>query len=227
MRECELSFVSRKKVRKDGTSYRRWGCFTATTEGNRREDIQGNEVGCDIGKMLRDELAMDILKQSLASLQMDVDGIIRNVTDIAMEAIQAGEEQRTDRPEALEHQIEQLTKKKADVLDAFISQQITKDEMKLVNERYDKDLEDLRSRLEAARSKAGISYQPETLQKDVKKKIAAIVGGDTESEIFYKNLLDHMVVYKDKKAEVYLNLLPQKWVFVLESLRDTNHCLTG
>lgn len=225
--ECGASFVSRKKNRKDGTSYRRWGCFTATTEGNRHEDIQGNEVGCDIGKMLRDELAMDILKQSLASLQMDVNGIIQNVTDIAMEAIQAGEEQGIDRPEALEYQIEQLTKKKADVLDAFISQQITKDEMKLVNERYDKDLGDLRSRLEAARSKAGISYQPETLQKDVKKKIAAIIGGDTESEIFYKNLLDHMVVYKDKKVEVYLNLLPQKWVFVLESLRVANHCLTG
>lgn len=225
--ECGASFVSRKKNRKDGTSYRRWGCFTATTEGNRHEDIQGNEVGCDIGKMLRDELAVDILKQSLASLQMDVDGIIQNVTDIAMEAIQAEERQGTDRPEALEYQIEQLTKKKADVLDAFISQQITKDEMKLVNERYDKDLEDLRSRLEAARSKAGILYQPETLQKDVKKKIAAIVGGDTESEIFYKNLLDHMVVYKDKKVEVYLNLLPQKWVFVLEGLRDANHCLAG
>ena len=94
-------------------------------------------MGCDIGKMLRDELAMDILKQSLASLQMDVDGIIQNVTDIAIEAIRAGEEQGIDRPEALEYQIEQLTKKKADVLDAFFSRQITKDEMKLVNERSD------------------------------------------------------------------------------------------
>ena len=224
--ECGASFVSRKKKRKDGTEYRRWGCFTATTEGNRHEDVQGNEVGCDIGKMLRDELAMDILKQSLASLQMDVDGIIQNVTDIAMDAIRAGEGQGTDRPEALEYQIEQFTKKKSDVLDAFISKQITKDEMKLVNERYDKELDNLRSRLEAARSKAGISYKPETLQRDVKKKITAIVGGETDSEVFYKNLLDHMVVYKDKKVEVHLNLLPQKWVFVLESLSEANRRLT-
>ena len=223
--ECGASFVSRKKVRKDGTSYRRWGCFTATTEGNRHEDVQGNEEGCDIGKLIRDELAMDILKQSLASLQMDTDGIIQNVTDIAMEAIQAGEGQRTDRPEALEYQVEQLTRKKADVLDAFFSRQITKDEMKLVNERYDKELDDLQNRLEAARSKAGISYQPDTLRKDIQNKITALMDGETDSEIFYKNLLDHMVVYKDRRVEVYLNLLPQKWTFILENLRDLNRKL--
>lgn len=225
--ECGASFVSRKKNRKDGTSYRRWGCFTATTEGNRHEDIQGNEVGCDIGKMLRDELAMDILKQSLASLQMDVDGIIQNVTDIAMEAIQAGEGQGIDRPEALECQIEQLTKKKADVLDAFFSRQITKDEMKLVNERYDRELDALRIRLDAAHSREGVAYEPEDLRKDVEGQITAVVRGETESEIFYKNLLDHMVVHKDRRVEVYLNLLPQKWTFILENLRGLNRKLEG
>lgn len=225
--ECGASFVSRKKNRKDGTSYRRWGCFTTATEGNRHEDIQGNEVGCDIGKMLRDELAMDILKQSLASLQMDVNGIIQNVADIAMEAIQAGEGQGTNRPEALEYQIEQLTKKKADVLDAFFSQQITEDEMKLVNERYDRELGALRVRLEAVRSKGAAAYETEVLREDVQKKITAIVGGETDSETFYKNLLDRMVVHKDKRVEVYLNLLPQKWTFILEDLRDVNRKLEG
>lgn len=223
--ECGASFVSRQKRRRDGTSYKRWGCFTATTEGRVREDLQGNQVGCDVGKMLRDELAMDILKQSLASLQMDVEGIIRNVTDLAVEAIQAGEAQGGERSEELEYRIEQLGQKKADVLDAFISRQITKDEMKLVNERYDRELDDLRNRLEAARSKACISYELETLQNDVKKKITALVGGETDSEVFYKNLLDHMVVYRDRRVEVYLSLLPQKWTFILENFRDLNRKL--
>lgn len=151
--ECGAGFVSRKKYRKDGTGYRRWGCFTAAAEGKRHKDIQGNEVGCDIGKMLRDELAMDMLKQSLASLQMDMDGIIRNVTDAVMEA---------------------------------------------------------------ARSMEGIFCDMEALRKDMREKVTAIVGGGTDREVFYKNLLDHMVVNKDKKVEVYLNHLPQKWIFALE-----------
>ena len=223
--ECGASFISRKKKRKDGTSYRRWGCFTAATEGNRHADAQGNSVGCDIGKMLRDELAMDMLKQSLASLQMDQDGIIQNTTDIAMEAIRAGGEQGADRSETLEHQIEQLTQKKADVLDAFFSRQITKDEMKLVNERYDRELDALRVKLDAAHSKEGIAYEPEELRKAVERQITAVVRGETDSEPFYKNLLDHMVVHKDKRVEVQLNLLPQKWIFILENLRGLSRVL--
>jgi len=216
--ECGASFVSRKKNRKDGTSYQRWGCFTAAAEGRKHEDTQGNTVGCDVGKMLRDELAMNILKQTLTSLQMDLDRIIQNVTNIAMEAIQAGEEQETERSEALEHQIEQLTQKKSDVLDAFISRQITRDEMKLVNERYDNELDDLRVRLAAARTKEGIVREKDALRRDIQERITAVVGGKTDSEAFYKNLLDHMVVYKDKRVEVYLNHLPQKWTFELETL---------
>lgn len=223
--ECGASFVSRQKKRKDGTSYKRWGCFTATTEGRVHEDVQGNLVGCDVGKMLRDELAMDILKQSLASLQMDEEGIIRNVTDLAVEAVRAGEEQAGDRPEALEHQIELLSKKKADVLDAFFSRQITKDEMKLVNERYDRELEELRGKLAAARSKEGISCETEELKRDVRERVTALLSGETDSEVFYKNVLDHMVVYRDRRVEVCLNLLPQKWVFILENLREINRIL--
>lgn len=223
--ECGASFVSRKKKRKDGTSYRRWGCFTAITEGNRHEDAQGNSVGCDIGKMLRDELAMDILKQSLASLQMDKDGIIQNITDIATEAIQAGGEQGADRSETLEHQIERLIQKKADALDAFFSRQITKGEMKLVNERYDRELDALRVKLDAAHSREGIVYEPGKLRKEVERQIRAIVRGETDSELFYKSLLDHMVVHKGKRVEAHLNLLPQKWIFILENLRDLSRAL--
>lgn len=214
--ECGASFVSRKKTRKDGTSYRRWGCFTAATEGNKHQDAGENEVGCDIGKMLRDELAMDILKQSLASLQLDAGGIIRNVTSIVMEAIQAGKGQGTGRPEVLEHQIEQLTKRKADVLDAFFSRQITKDEMKLMNRRYDRELGALRAKLDVLHTKEGAADESEELRKDVEQRITAIVRGETDSEAFYKSLLDHMVVHKDKRVEVYLNLLPQKLTFALE-----------
>ena len=61
-----------------------------------------------------------------------------------------------------------------------------------------------------------------TLKTDVKRQVTAIVNGQTDSEAFYKNILDHMVVYKDCHVEVHLNLLPQKWVFVLEQMHRTN-----
>lgn len=221
--ECGASFVSRKKTRKDGSLYKRWSCYTATSEGQKRIDVRGNEVGCDVGKLLRDELALDILQQSLTTLRMDRDRIIQNVTALALEAIQMCEEGSTDRVEALEYEISQLKQKKADVLDAFFSKQITKEEMHLVNQRYDGELEDLQRRLEGVRERESITYEEDQLEKDVGRQVADIVNCRADSEVLYKNVLDHMVVHKDRKVEVFLNLLPQKWVFVLENLRKSQN----
>lgn len=221
--ECGASFVSRKKTRKDGSLYKRWSCYTATSEGQKRIDVRGNEVGCDVGKLLRDELALDILQQSLTTLRMDRDRIIQNVTALALGAIQMCEEGSADRVEALEYEISQLKQKKADVLDAFFSKQITKEEMHLVNQRYDGELEDLQRRLEGVRERESITYEEDQLEKDVGRQVADVVNCRADSEVLYKNVLDHMVVHKDRKIEIFLNLLPQKWTFVLENLRKSQN----
>lgn len=221
--ECGASFVSRRKIRKDGSPYRRWGCYTATSEGLKRLDIQGNEVGCSVGKLLREELALEILRQSLAVLQMDREEIIQNVTSLALEAIQMGEEGIVDRAEELEYEISQISQKKADVLDAFFSKQITKEEMQLVNQRYDRELEVLQKRLEAAQAGGNSTYGTEQVRKDVSRQVSDIVNSRADSEVLYKSVLDHMVVHKDRRVEVYFNLLPQKWTFVLENLSKTQN----
>lgn len=218
--ECGYSFVSRYKKRKDGTKYRKWGCLAATDHHTGRVDAEGNLIGCNIGRMLRDEVAMDILRQGIQSLQMDTDWIIRNVSALAMEAIREGETESADTEEHLQYQIDQLTKKKEAVLDAFFSQTVTKEEMRLMNERYDQELAALDQRIQAVREKQKLCYDASRLADDVRQKVKAIVCGETDSEVFYKNILDHMTVYRGGRVELHLNLLPQKWVFVLDRLRD-------
>ena len=218
--ECGASFVARKRKRKDGRFYKYWCCYTAINEGKRHLDSQGNQVGCDIGKVIRDDLALDILKQVIATLKMDRKWVIRNVTDIAVEAIQEGETDSTDSAERLEYEIGQIMKKKEAVLDAFFSRNITKDEMGMMNERYDKELAELNSRMDVVKARQRIVYEIFILRDDVRKQVASIISGDQGSEVFLKNVLDHMVVFQDKRIEVRLNLLPHKWIFVLEQLRN-------
>ena len=109
------------------------------------------------------------------------------------------------------------------LLDAFFSKQITKEEMHLVNQRYDGELEDLQRRLEGVRERESITYEEDQLEKDVGRQVADIVNCRADSEVLYKNVLDHMVVHKDRKIEIFLNLLPQKWTFVLENLRKSQN----
>ena len=218
--ECGYSFVSRYKKRKNGTKYRKWGCLTAPGHHTGRVDAEGNPMGCNIGRMLRDEVAMEILRQGIQYLQMDTDWIIRNVSALALEAIREGETESADTEDRLQYQIDRLIKKKETVLDAFFSQTVTKEEMRLMNERYDQELAALDQRMQAVREKQKLCYDASSLADNVRQKVKAIVCGETDSEVFYKNILDHMTVYRGGRVELRLNLLPQKWVFVLERLHD-------
>ena len=218
--ECGASFVSRQRKRKDDSTYKRWGCITAANEGRVHRDSQGNEVGCDIGRQIREELAMDMLKQSLSTIQMDKKWIINNVVSIAMDAISNCENDNFDSEEKLQYEMEQIIDKKQNVLDAFFSKNITKEDMRMMNERYDKQIGELQERLQAVKTREQIHYETGSLKNDVRKQVTDMVSGLTESEIFYKSVLDQMVVYPDQRVEVKLNLLPQKWIFVLEKLSD-------
>ena len=218
--KSELRHFLRKKYRKDGSSYKKWGCFTATTEGVRHTDSMGNEIGCDIGMLIRDETALEILKKGVALLKLDTSRIIENVSAAAAEAILAGENGGLDNEERLEYSIGRINKKKEDVLDAFFTGTITKEEMRMVNEKYDKELSGLNERLQAIRKRQELRYDLDTLTGDIRKEVTSIVKGEKDSEVFYKNLLDHLIVYPGNRVELRLNLLPHKWTFVLGKLHE-------
>ena len=219
--ECGASFVSRQKKRKDGSSTRRWSCYTAVNEGGVHVDSQGNRVGCDVGSALRDEVAMDMLRQALRTLRLDSGGLIDSVTAIALEAIRAGEQSGGERRESLELRLEQLNRKREAALDAFFSRDITREEMRRMTGRYDREAAELRERLARTGARSESSCEKAALRDDIRRRVAGLVNGEGDSEIFCKTILDHMVVYRDQRVEVRLNLLPQTWCFVLERLKQT------
>lgn len=220
--ECGAGFVSRQRKRKDGSSYKRWGCITAAKEGRVHRDSQGNEAGCDIGRQLRDELAMDMLKQSLNTIPMDKTWMINNVVSIAMDAMNNCENDAGDSEEKLQYEMEQLMEKKQNVLDAFFSKSITREDMRIMNERYEKQIGEVQERLETVKAREQIRDETGSRKSDVRKQVTDMVSGSTESESFYKNVLDQMVVYADRRVEVKLNLLPQTWIFILQKRSDLN-----
>ena len=219
--ECGASFVSRQRKRKDGSLSRRWSCYSAVNEGGIHVDPQGNRVGCDVRMALRDEVAMDMLRQALRTLRLDSGGLIDSVTAIALEAIRAGEQSGGERRESLELRLEQLNRKREAALDAFFSRDITREEMRRMTGRYDREAAELRERLARTGARSESSCEKAALRDDIRRRVAGLLNGEGDSEIFCKTILDHMVVYRDQRVEVRLNLLPQTWCFVLERLKQT------
>lgn len=202
--ECGRSFVGRFKYLKDGTKIRRWSCSTATNEGT---------AACDVGKLVRDDDAMQMLKTAIRSLPMDAKAIVNNVTALALEAIQDGEAGTSDDPQRLQFQIDRVQQKKEAVMDSYFSKEITKEDMQSMNWKYDRQITELRQRLNEADLRQRKNRDFKTLRATIQSEVAGILNGEIESEVFCKTMLDSLTVFKDRHMELRLNLLPQVFQF--------------
>jgi len=200
--ECGSSFVSRCKYLKDGTKVRRWSCGTAVREGT---------AGCNVGKLIRDDDAIQMLKTAIRSLPMDFEPLIRNVAELALDAVLTGQSATNDDPDLLIRKIEQVQAKKEAMMDAYFSREISRENMVKFSEKYAQQLLCLQKRLEKATNQ-GTYTQDSTAS--IRTAIAAILKGETESEVFYKTLLQDITVFKDRHMELRLNLLPQVFHFL-------------
>lgn len=202
--QCGSSFVGRLKYLKDGTRIRRWSCGKATNEGT---------AGCDIGKLVRDDDAIQMLKTAIRSLPMDVDAVVHNVTELAMEALLADQTAARDNPDRLQQELTRIQQKKEALLDAYFSREITKEDMQAMKERYEQQLKGLQKRLEDALMRKESRQDPEALRSKIQLEVVAILNGNTESEVFFKTLLQSLTVFKDRHMELRLNYLPHVFHF--------------
>lgn len=210
--ECGAGFISRTRKLKHG-SLRRWRCSTASTEGVKHMDFWGNTVGCDIGKMLRDDTATEMVKCSLNSLRLDRECIIHNITNLTVETLFAGENGILDTPERLRNTIRRTEEKKEKVLDAFFSGDVTAQELECFRLRYDDQLIELRKRLEAAENRNASASDEEKLREKIRQELTLILSGQIESQVLYQHLLECITVYQDGHLELKLNELPQIFRF--------------
>lgn len=192
--ECGSSFVSRVKRRKDGSSYRRWGCRKAAVEGSK---------SCGVGKLLREELAMDILKQAIRSIPVDSEQVIQNLSELVSDSSGVFRS-----AESIQREMERVEGKRLRLMDAYLVGDMNRTEMLVLRERYCDKLQSLKEQLDAQQN---VPNDNDALRR----KIEDILCCETDHDAFYKGLLKQMTVHKDGRVEVRLNGLPQVWVFEL------------
>lgn len=216
--ECGKSFIRRTKNRKDGSSYRRWCCFTATNEGLRRTDGAGNAIGCSVGRQIREDVAMDILRRSVEAVTLDKKAIISDLTRIIERVLSNSADDGQVELQRLELDLEKLQKRSDTILDRFLDQTIGKADFQRARSRCEAEITQTQERIEAIRQRQKLDTDTKMLKPDIRAAITDIVSGQTTDDSFYGRLLHHMTVYRDGRVEVVLNLLPARWVYVLDGL---------
>lgn len=201
--ECGASYVGRYKYRKDGSKVRRWSCGTAVNKGAK---------ACDVGRLVRDDDAVQMLKTAIGCISMDWNSIINSITDLVMEAARVGRPDRKSEVQQLKREEAVIRKKKEAVLDSFFSQEITKDDMLAMNRKYDHQLEDLRHRLSCIRP-CEDGQSDIDLRSAIIEEVAAIISIDVVNDVYCKAMLDSLTVFKDGRIALRLKNLPHVFWF--------------
>lgn len=126
----------------------------------------------------------------------------------------------TETQDEVEEAIRKLEGKKREVLDAFFSKVISKDDVRFMNAAYDEQIKALKEKLEALRNLNSLEYDIRDLADDIEAHLQMIAKANPDDELFCRNLLDKMVVHPNRRVEIKLNLLPPSWAYVLARLEE-------
>lgn len=217
---CGASFISRTKTRKSGSSYKRWSCYNNVSDGKRHVDERGNEVGCDAGYLIRDEVAREILQYALRIIRAAPTWVAKAVAQQARDYIKFNESPCKETTSDIEFSLKELEQKKKEVLDAFFSKLISKEDVRLMNEQYDAEILKQKEKLETLREMDSLEYNLTDLADDILTHINMIAQSTPDDELFLKSFLDKVVVYEERRVELKLNLMPPSWSYVLVKLEE-------
>ena len=178
------------------------------------------KVGCNVGCLLRDELAWDILQYAIKVIRAKPKWFTKRVIEHAKNYIANSEVTFTEPQDEVEEAIRKLEGKKREVLDAFFSKVISKDDVRFMNAAYDEQIKSLKEKLEALRNLNSLEYDIRDLADDIEAHLQMIAKANPDDDLFCRNPLDKMVVHPNRRVEIKLNLLPPSWAYVLARLEE-------
>ena len=118
----------------------------------------------------------------------------------------------------LELEFEKLQARNDTIHDRFFDESITKADYQRAKARCESEMNRVQEKIAAIKQRQMLNTDTQTLKPDIRAAITGIVSGRTADDDFYGHLLQQMTVYRDGRVEVALNLLPAKWVYVLDGL---------
>jgi len=197
--------VSRSKKRKDGSVYKAWRCYEGAKNGAPHVDKAGDQVGCSC-MSINDEDAKLMLQEVIKSLKLDQRKIIDNLTGIIQKVI--GTDGPNNKSESIQARIAQVSDKKQRLLELYLSKDISKKNFQEMNAKYEAEVD---------RRQSLLRENKDALLAEISSVLEGIVEKGEWDDIFYRHVLDKVVVYNDNKLDIRLNLFPAKWRFAAVS----------
>ena len=203
--ECGNRFVSRTKRLKNGEQYRAWRCHATAAHGTLKEDADGNSIGCN-NNSINDKALQACMSYCISLIQSEKDSLREEIlSEIAL--VQKNTVKKTD-TKRIKKKIEQLEIKKRKAIDLMLDELISKEDLQAQTDWYNTEIKKLNIQLSDSLHEA----KEESRQKNkLEKYIAAldnIMSADSNNELLYKEVLDHIDIHKDNILTIWLKCIP-------------------
>ena len=203
--ECGKHFVSRTKRLKNGSVYKAWRCYSAANHGTRKADTYGDEIGCN-SSALNDKVALSCAKFVVEHIRFNKEKIIKELSN-DIKAVLSQDIAIID-VKKLYGKIDDINDKKAKAINAMIEGAIDKDDLKLMNERYNNDIAEIQTQIFEAENSHSMQQNVIARISACITEIRSVVGMNLEDEMLYRELIGKIVVRNANIVDIFLSFVP-------------------
>lgn len=206
--ECGAGFVRRQKKRKDGTMNVKWVCAESQKNGGKHKKKDGTTLGCTTNS-INDRDIKEILQTVIADTMLSRTNIINTLLQTVESVVQSVSD--NDNTTYFQNEIIKCEDKKKKLLDMCLNGFIEAKEYRKACDDLSKQITDLEQKLIKEQSNQQMIADKEKIVIDIKNYVNAISTGKEWNDTFYRNIVDRIVVYKGRKMDIHLKLIPEKW----------------
>lgn len=206
--ECGAGFVRRQKKRKDGTMNVKWVCAESQKNGGKHKEKDGTVVGCTTNSV-NDRDIKEILQRVVTDTMSSRTSIINTLLQTVESVVKSVGD--NDNRLHFQSEIAKCEDKKKKLLDMCLNGYIEAKEYREVCDELSNQITDLEQKLIKEESNQQMIEDKDKIIADIRNYVNAISAGEEWNDTFYRNIVDKIVVYKDRKIDVHLKLIPEKW----------------
>lgn len=202
---CNSTYVARYKKRKDGKQTKTWQCYHAVRYGRPHTDMMGNQVGCS-NKSVRNEDMAHIIGLIIKNLNFEKDLMIRSLLAAIEDVITADND--FSQTESLTDKIAELKERQVRLVEIYVSNMICREEFVTIRNKYSEEILQFQGLIDGSEKQKLLFKSRQTLMNNIEEALFELISGVCNDDVFYRNILDEVVIDKSGRVDICLNLLP-------------------
>lgn len=206
--ECGSTFIHRKKTSSNGNQNESWACIQHQKYGREHTNKNNEKIGCS-NVSINEKDIRSILQHVLADVLTNQNKIIEIVISTVSDVLKSDYDK--ENIAYFENELQKIENKKQKLLDMCLSGDIEISDYCKACERLKVEYGDLSEKLQKEKSHSQMIANKEKIIEEIKFYINSLSVGKEWNDTLYHNIIEKIVVNKNREVDIFLKYIPNKW----------------